>query len=448
MTVVGTLVVALSIAATPLTLDEVRTASRRNVAALKAELDLARGRTSTRVAKSTILPQIDLSASAGEYFGGPQRLYTTTPKQNADGTIGFAQIPVDVPGLDRSSFFLGVSVNQLLYDGGRWWTQVAQAGEQEEALLGQLDEQRLASELEAVRRFYELVRAQLTLKVLHTSVDRSRAQLERAKSLYEAARVQRRDVLDAEVNLGNDRISAMRQRQAIQSAQVDLLEWLGQPVIEVSAVEPVLLTQPVPKDAAPEVERAVAQARTQRPLVVALERQLAAAEHGVTIAQADGLPRVAANLNLVRQGANADPFFTDPLKQNSASVGLNISWALFHGFAIEAQTERARVDRTQAEVQQRQSLVELEGEVRRGVQALATLAEIAQIADANVLLSNDELKLEEERYAAGAGTSLDVRNAQLKVTQALLTQVTGRVDVEIARAMLRRSVGGDVEGMP
>jgi hypothetical protein len=34
------------------------------------------------------------------------------------------------------------------------------------------------------------------------------------------------------------------------------------------------------------------------------------------------------------------------------------------------------------------------------------------------------------------------------VTQALLTQVTGRVDVEIARAMLRRSVGGAVEGMP
>ena len=48
-----------------------------------------------------------------------------------------------------------------------------------------------------------------------------------------------------------------------------------------------------------------------------------------------------------------------------------------------------------------------------------------------------QLKLEEERYAAGAGTSLEVRNAQLKLTQAQLTQVQGRVDVEIARAALR-----------
>jgi outer membrane protein TolC len=446
--VIGALVLVASLSATPITLDDVRTASRRNVSALKAEIDLARGKTQVRAAKSAILPQVDLSASAGEFFGGPQRLYTTYPKQNADGTMGFAQIPVDVPGLDRSSFFLGISVNQLLYDGGRWWTQIAQAGAQEEALAGQLEEQRLASELEAVRRFYELVRAQLTLKVLDTSVDRSRAQLERAKSLYEAARVQRRDVLDAEVNLGNDRISAMRQRQAIQSAMVDLLEWLGQPVTDVAAVEPQTLTQPVPKDAAPDAEKTVGQARKHRPLVVALERQLTAAQQGVTIASAAGLPQVGASLNLNRSGANADPFFTDPTKQNSAQVGLNISWALFHGYAIEAQTERARVEVSQAELQQRQSLLELEGEVRRGVQALQTLGEIAQVADSNVVLSQDELKLEEERYAAGAGTSLDVRNAQLKVTQALLTQVTGRVDVEIARAMLRRSVGGAVEGMP
>ena len=77
------------------------------------------------------------------------------------------------------------------YDGGRWWTQISQAGAQKEAAEGQLKEQQMASELEATRRFYTLLKAQLTLKVLEETVRRSGQQLENARSLYEAGRGQR-----------------------------------------------------------------------------------------------------------------------------------------------------------------------------------------------------------------------------------------------------------------
>src|SRR5207253_6995217 len=88
------------------------------------------------------------------------------------------------PTTARGSLSLSLAVNQLLYDGGKWWNTIAMAGAQERAARGQLDEQRLASEFEAVNRFYTLLNAQLALGVFENGVKRSQTQLDRARSLF------------------------------------------------------------------------------------------------------------------------------------------------------------------------------------------------------------------------------------------------------------------------
>ena len=160
------LIVAVQLAATPITLDEVRSASRQNLDALRAELDAVKAQEEVRVARSAIFPQANLALNVGGTFAGPQRILATL--RQPDGS--FAQSPVDIRGDSRERFELSLTVSQLLYDGGRWWNQIAQSGAQEEAAKGQLDEQQLASELEATRRFFELVKAQLALDVLEATV--------------------------------------------------------------------------------------------------------------------------------------------------------------------------------------------------------------------------------------------------------------------------------------
>ena len=51
------------------------------------------------------------------------------------------------------------------------------------------------------------------------------------------------------------------------------------------------------------------------------------------------------------------------------------------------------------------------------------------------------LALADERFKAGAGSTLEVRDAQLKLTQAELALLGNRVDVEIARFALMRAMG-------
>src|SRR5262249_16672486 len=145
----------------------------------------------------------------------------------------------DQRGISINNFNASASLTQLLFDGGKWWNQIAQAGALEDAARGQTNEQRSVSEYEGVRRFYALYVAQRTLDVLKATQVRSGEQVDRATALFEAGRSPKSDVIQAEVNLGNDRINAILQTSIIGNSQSDLAVWITHPGSEeLVAVEP------------------------------------------------------------------------------------------------------------------------------------------------------------------------------------------------------------------
>ncbi len=431
-------VMVMELAATPLTLEEVRRASRHSLDAIRAEVEVRRAETNTTVSRSAIFPQVDLSLGAGVSFIGSQRAFSTVPTFSNGMLSGFEQAQVNTRPVEQGRFTFGVSVAQLLYDGGRWWNQIAQSGALEEAARGQLAEQQLASELEATRRFYELVKAQLTLKVLVESYGRTQQQVDRATALYEAGRGSRSAVFDAQTNLANDEINVVRQRQRIGQARLSLLQWLARPDSDVEAVVPSELHQPaVSFDTA----RALDVARKSRPLFKSLEASVRASELGVAVARSDYFPRISASAQYSRNSPAVE-LFVDPTRQNVLNVGANLSWDVFSGFQHVATEDRARADVSLAKAQQRQSLVDLESEISRANQAYNAEIEVLAISEKSLLLSREQLNLESERFSAGTGSSLEVRNAQIKLSQAEIAILQGRADVATARAALERAVGG------
>ncbi len=432
------LLVVTQLAATPITLDEVRQASRQSLDAIRAQLDVTRAESSTKTARSVIFPQLDLNLGAGVSFIGSQRAFSTVPTFENGALTGFEQKVVNTQPSEQGRFTFGLGLNQLIYDGGRWWNQIAQSGAQEEAVRGQLAEQQLSSELEATRRFFELLKAQLALKVFVESVARSKQQVDRANGLYEAGRGQRSAVYDARTSLANDEINAVRQRQRVGQARLSLLQWLGRSDSEVEAVVPEALTQPAPHF---ETAKAIEFARKSRPLFRSLEANVRAGELGVSVSRADYFPRISASAQYQRQSPEIGLFF-DPTRQNVLALGANLTWDLFSGFQHVAQEERARADLSQAQAQQHQTIIDLEAEIARTNEAYATEVEVLAISEMNVGVAKEQAALEDERFSAGAGSSLEVRNAQIKYTQAQLSVLQGRADVATARAALERTVGG------
>jgi outer membrane protein len=438
--VIGILFVA-TLGATPIGLDEVRTQSREsNSAAVLAGLTHANTEAQQRLSRSVIYPQLYLSSSANFYDQGPQTLHTTVPVLNPDFSVTYQQENITIPSSNYGLFDTSLNIQQLIYDGGKWWTAIAQAGDQERAALGQLEEQRNTSEYEGVRRFYELVRAEKSAEVLQATAKRSAEQLERARAMFEAGHALKGDVFSAEVTLGNDRISVVRQYGAVTSAQADLAVWLAHPGMEeLTARDPGTLD--AAPAGAPEASSSLEIARQRRPLLQALSDQVRAAELGILIARSAYLPRLSATAALGRTGPSADPVYTDPTKQNYLSLGLLLHWDLFSGFATDAQVEQARIAKSQADVNLAQAARELEGDVRRVIGNLNLSVDVWKLSVANREAAQHGLSLAEARYSAGAGSQLEIQDAQLKLTQSDLNVVSSRIDIEIARANVSRVLG-------
>jgi len=422
-------------ASIPITLEQVRELSRQNSQERLQELQYLIAGEGSRTAASSIYPQLGVSADATRTIAGVQRTYV--PVRQPDGT--FVQEIGDQAAFTRNSFNLGASLTQLILDG-KWWNQISQAGASEDAARGQTNEQRSVSEYEGIRRFYALYVAQRTLDVLKATEVRSGEQVDRATALFEAGRSPKSDVIQAEVNLGNDRINAILQTSTIGSSQSDLAVWIAHSgAEELAAVEPEAVRRnPLP---APKLEEAVKTAHEKRPLLKALEQTRRASDYGVAVAQGGYWPTLYAQGNYIRQGPEFGTVFTDPSKQNTISFGAHLTWNLFAGFATKAAVNTAIYNRSTAELNLRQASYEVEGDVRRYLRTLQAELDATSVAQANLKSAEDNLNLAQERFKAGAGSTLEVRDAQLKLTQAELTVIQNRVAVETARANLERVMG-------
>ncbi|QDE91001.1 transporter [Myxococcus xanthus] len=436
-------VIAVALAAapsdsgTPITLDQARAEGRQNVAAIQAMLDVAIADEDMNLSRSVLLPQLSLDASAGKIWFGRRQEFTTVPDPANPG--GFIRNAVETPSTSTQNYDLGLSLTQIIYDRARW-KQLEQSGVVRDAQKGQAREEADTSELEAIRRFFTLYRTQATLQVLKATVERSEQQVERAQALFQAGRTGKNEEITATVNLGTDRINYTARLGQLVNDQSQLAVWLARPGTEaLTAQDPgVLTTEPPP---APSVNEALASARAYRPLLRTLELRIRAAELQQSIARSEYLPRLMAQGLYNRGGPDASLVFTEPRLQNRFTAAVGLSWDLFTGLSTGARSRRAEADIRKAQLTLEQTAREIEGEVRAAHRTLEAQLEAARLAAQNVEAAVQGLEMQEARFRAGAGSTLEVRDAQLSLTRAELALLENRIDVEIARYSLQRAMG-------
>ncbi|RKH01377.1 TolC family protein [Corallococcus sp. CA053C] len=429
------LVLTALLAATPITLEESRTLGRKNTQALQATLDVTVAEQDQRSARSNLLPQVQLSAGPNLSYQGRRRQVVTIPVSETE--VLTREVVSSANTSDSYGASLGLS--QVIYNRGLW-KQLEQAGVNVDAVRNQALEEADTSELEAIRRFFTLFLSQATLDVLQVTAQRSEEQLERARALFQAGRVGKTEEISAEVNLGNDRINVVQRQSQLVADQVQLAVWLARPGTDpLQAVDPGILQQePAP---APALDDALKQAREHRALLRALQQRVRVAELQRAIVQGDYLPRVGLQAQYAHGNQDLGPFFSEPGFGNTFNGGVTLTWDLFNGFNTDAQSARAQANIRRAELTFAQTVRELEAEVRRAHQALDGQIASAKLATTNRAAATQGLQLAEERFRAGAGSTLEVRDAQLKLTQAELVLLQSRIDVEIARYALYRATG-------
>jgi outer membrane protein TolC len=430
--------------ASPLTLDEaLAAAAKSNVDLLLSGTDRDAAGVEAYASWSGILPRLDVQAVFENNYNSNGQQLTITPVEI--NPVRYEKIIVTTPSSNFENYTLVAQLTMPLFDGFKSWANISRFKLLVKAADKQYDDAALNVAFDVISRFYDLVRAERSLKVLEEAVARSEVLVRRTDELYQAGRAPRSETYAARVTLGNDRISAEQQRSRLADARVALSLAVGRgadPTLEVlppAGLDRTAFVEPLSQESLVEL------AKRKRPLLGASEQRILAAGQEIRAAASGYWPSLQANASYGRQSpwlAGTYGVYGDFSQQFGVNVGVTLTWNLFEGRLTSANVQRANVSERRAQLQAEQALLQVTGQIARSRASYLTLSASAALAEENLKAAEENLKLAERRYDAGAGTQVEVRDALLNLTRAQLTLLTTRIDAIIARADLNRAVGG------
>ena len=196
-----------------LSLDDCIQIALTNKEALKASaLDLESSRQSVKGSYSNILPSLILSGSLSESsFPQQEGGYNPTTGEITLGSIS---------NLKSSS--AGISLSQNIYDGGRWWNNIAQS-KNNYKITEQFNRQVKTNIIREVHRnYFNYLKSLQLLDVSQSNLNSSQQQLALTKQRFDLGSARKTDLLKAEVRYGQARVDVVNNEAVLNNAFLSL----------------------------------------------------------------------------------------------------------------------------------------------------------------------------------------------------------------------------------
>lgn len=421
-----------------LSLDECIEIALKNNSQLKnAERDIALAGTDITTARSALLPNIDANFASGRYIQGPRLRKYDVPVgiDTLTGNIIYEQKDISQSKTERNSHRASVELTQTVWDWGKSWNRLTQARLMQDNAEYKLISQRNSVIYNVQEKYFELLKATKLGKVYEEAVKRSEEQLNRTKSMYDIGAVALADVYKAKVALGNDQINLINQNNTIIIARANLNYAMGidpNSPTEIQEIESGKLEMPFT------IESALALSQEKNPDIKRYELMLKNYNYAVRNARLAYLPSLYGYVSYSRDNEYFDRVYNSKLDENYvASLGLQMNLNIFKGLADHAELSRQRINYAKAEEELIERKRLLKVEVTQAFNVLKANREIIEINKTNLVAANEDLRLAQERYKIGAGTLLEVIDAQLAVTQAQSALVSAEYNFQIALCYLK-----------
>lgn len=343
------------------------------------------------------------------------------------GRTGFTSVS------SSDSFLFQVGASQLVYDWGQSRSRYRASQANADVQKQNAEATRLDVTL-AVKNSYFQARAQKALVgVARDTLDNQGRHLAQIEGFVEVGTRPRIDVVQARADRASAELNLVNAENNYAIAKAQLVQAMGGDAPADFDVSDQALPPVAGEDSASAV--LLSQALANRPDVRAAIGTVRAQELSVKAAQGAYGPSLSVSTALSESGSQLDG-----LRWNW-SAGATLDWQIFQGGITKAQVAEARanVDVASAQVTALRQQVQLEVEqARLGVvgakKALST-------SDQLVENSRERLTLAEGRYQTGAGSIIELADAQLALTTALGQRVQAEYSLSTARAALANALG-------
>ncbi len=360
---------------------------------------------------------------------------------SASASVGSRAVR-DGNGVQTGGFFdpslstgVGAQASWQIFDFGRTRANIRAAEASAAAVASSIDTTNLDIRSSVAIAFLEAVARIRLVTVAETTVKSEERHLDQARQFVAAQAKDPIEVAQAQSRAANAR-SALAQAQSNAAvALANLRSAIGW--VDPAMTFVVDQTWPTPPTEEPlALPGLVEVARTHRPELLQLDKQITASQASLSAAQSERRP----SLNAVAQ-TQWSPATSDWTPDPTWTAGLTLSWQLFDGGRSAADARVARAQVTGAVAERDALLISLNSELDSArSQIIANRANVLASNEA-VTAARAQLKLAEARYAQGLGSQIELADAQTAVTTAEGNLITAEWQLANAWADLRRALG-------
>ncbi len=341
----------------------------------------------------------------------------------------------------NNTYLLNIQLRQLIYNGGAVFAAVRGAKLTADNSFYQLRETVETVVNNVKTQFANILQNEALIRIQEEQVALLASQLKDQQNRFSAGTVPRFDVLQAEVALANQRPLLINAQNNYRISQLQLSQTLGYDYVPGRDERPPFRVigqlEVIPFNI--NIADAVAIAEKYRPLLRLARQNVMIQQENVKVQKAGYLPTINATANYLLQNdrRSQDLRTTD----NGYTLGGNITWNVFDGGLTYGKVRQARAEMLQSAVTYEDTRRSIGLAVQDALSRLRQSLELVNSQRENVGKALESVRLSQARLSAGAGTQLDVLNAQVALSQAQVTELQARYSYTVALADLRRVTG-------
>ena len=366
-----------------------------------------------RQRRMTFYPELYLSGQGSQNYGRNfiaeqgQILNTTTEQvgvsvgSNVNLFRGFG----DVAGLSQSR--LALEAGELDYDRAR------------QSVVFQV-----------MSNYLLLIEQEEQIRVLEENLEAQRQQLEQVEGLVEVGSRPPSDLYQQQAAVAGAELAVVEAERAYQISETTLIQTLqldpfGQ--YEFAAPE---LAEDIQATPVPSLRELLQEAYQQRVDLQAREVEIEAANEGIRVANASRWPTVGLGFGYGTNYNTADQFgLLDQFDQRrGGSINLNLNVPIFDRSVTGLNVQRAEVSRNNARLAHESARQEIAVQVRQARLDMISAQKSMEVTATQEQAAQQALDVEEERYAVGVGTLVELSLARAEYVRAASSRVTARYD--------------------
>jgi outer membrane protein len=412
--------------AIPITLDEAIERARRNApASIQARGTERANRAAVRSAYGALLPNVSVSLGGGRGFSDPNsRTFTNEAGENVTRAEGW-------------TYSNGLSLNMTLFNGGQSLYNIRTASANVNVAEAGEISQEFQTALDVSQQFYNALAARESEEAARTQLELAVQQMRFSSVRVRSGVATKSDSLRSLIQVGNAQLALLSAQTNLRSANASLTRLIGSDVTVTAAPSDTIMPQ---LDSVALDTASLARLAEDGPAVRQSASSLEAAKALRRAARAPYLPTVTASYSRSGSGAARFGIGSDPYAYGGR-LNFALSYPIFNGFARETQVVRADVAEDNAVAALRDARLAARQLLVQNVDLLRTAQQRFSVQAISVTAAEEDLRVQQLRYNAGASTLLDVLTSQNQLSQAETALIQARFDARVARARLEALIG-------